>query len=103
MPVFAKHKHVPSQELQMIPIMWPFAIWGLDLVEKLPPTPEGFDHLFVMIDKFTKWIETKPADTASSEVAVKLIKEVINRYGVMNMIITDNGTERSRWRLEGGG
>ena len=46
-----------------------------------------------MIDKFTKWIETKPADTASSEVAVKLIKEVINRYGVMNTIITDNSTQ----------
>jgi len=46
-----------------------------------------------MIDKFTKWIETKPADTASSEAAVKLIKEVINRYRVMNTIITDNSTQ----------
>ena len=45
-----------------------------------------------MIDKFTKWIETKPVDTASSEAAVEF-KEVINRYGVMNMIITDNGTQ----------
>ena len=46
-----------------------------------------------MIDKFTKWIKAKPVATASSEAAVEFIKEVINRYGVMNMIITDNGTQ----------
>jgi hypothetical protein len=90
---FAKQKHVPSQELQTIPVTWPFAVWGLDLVGKLPPAPEGFDNLFVMIDKFTKWIEANPVATASSEAAVEFIKEVINQYGVMNMIITDNGTQ----------
>jgi hypothetical protein len=76
----------------MIPITWPFAIWGLDLIRKLSPAPRGFDHLFVMIDKFTKWIKAKPIATASSEVVVKFIKEVINRYGVMNTIIIDKGT-----------
>jgi hypothetical protein len=45
-----------------------------------------------MIDKFTKWIKAKPVAIASSEATVEFIKEVINRYGVMNMIITDNGT-----------
>ena len=89
---FAKQKHAPSQELQTIPITWPFAIWGLDLIRKLPPAPRGVNHLFVMIDKFTKWIEAKPVATASSEGVVEFIKEVINWYGVMNMIITDNGT-----------
>jgi hypothetical protein len=57
---FAKQKHVPAQELQTILIMWPFAVWGLDLIGKLPPAPEGFDHKLVMVDKFTKWIEAKP-------------------------------------------
>jgi transketolase len=90
---FAKQKHVPSQELQTIPITWPFAIWGLDLVEKLPPAPRGFDHLSVMIDKSTKWIDAKPVATASFEAAVEFIKEVINQNGVMNMIITDNSTQ----------
>ena len=89
---FAKQKYVPSQELQTIPITWPFATWGLDLIEKLPPAPVGFDHLFVMIDNFTKWIEAKPIAKASPEAAVEFIREVINRYRVMNMIITNNGT-----------
>ena len=89
---FAKQQHIPSQELQTIPITWPFTVWGLNLVRKLPPIPRGFDHLFVMIDKFTKWIDAKPVATASSEAAVEFIKEVTNRYGVMNTVITDNGT-----------
>ena len=78
---FAKQKHVPSQELQTLLITWPFAIWELNLVEKLPLTIRGFDHLFVMIDKFTKWIEAKPVATASSEAAIEFIKEVIHRIG----------------------
>ena len=83
---------MPSQELQTISITWLFTIWGLDLFGKLPPALGGFDHLFVMIDKFTKWIKAKPVATSSSEVVVEFIKEVINWYGVMNTIITNNGT-----------
>jgi hypothetical protein len=90
---FAKQKHVPSQELQKISITWPFTVWELNLIGKLPPALGGFDHLFVMVDKFTKWIEAKPKATASSEATVKFIKEVIHRYGVMNTIITNNGTQ----------
>jgi hypothetical protein len=53
--------------------------------QETPACPEGFDHLFFMIDKFTKWIEAKPIAIGSSEAAVEFIKEVIYQYGVMNM------------------
>jgi hypothetical protein len=29
---FASQKHIPSHQLQTIPITWPFSTWGLDLV-----------------------------------------------------------------------
>jgi hypothetical protein len=32
---YAKQMHLPAQALQMIPITWPFAVWGLDLVGPL--------------------------------------------------------------------
>src|SRR5437764_11921732 len=32
---FARQIHVPAQELQTIPIIWPFAVWGLDMVSPL--------------------------------------------------------------------
>src|SRR5438105_6203690 len=31
----ARQIHVPEQELQTIPITWPFAVWGLDMVGPL--------------------------------------------------------------------
>src|SRR5438105_11871348 len=53
---FAQQIHVPAQELQTIPIPWPFAVWGLDMVGPLQRASGGYTHLFVAINKFTKWI-----------------------------------------------
>ena len=77
----------------MIPISWPFAVWGLDLVGPLKKAPEGFTHLLVTIDKFTKWIEARPISTIKSEQAVLFFLDIIHRFGVPNSIITDNGTQ----------
>jgi ribonuclease HI len=54
---YARQTHLPAQALQTIPITWPFAVWGLDLVGPLQKAPGGFLHLLVAIDKFSKWIE----------------------------------------------
>jgi hypothetical protein len=54
---YAKQTRLPAQALQTIPITWPFAVWGLDLVGPLQKAPGGFSHLLVAIDKFSKWIE----------------------------------------------
>ena len=54
---YAQQIHLPAQALQMIPITWPFAVWGLDLVGPFKKALGGFTHLLVTIDKFTKWIE----------------------------------------------
>jgi hypothetical protein len=53
----------------------------------------GFTHIFVEVDKFTKWVEAKPATFIIAEKAVKFIKEIMYRFGVPNTIITDNGTQ----------
>src|SRR5207237_3089205 len=66
---FARQIHMPAQELQTIPITWPFAVWGLDMVGPLQKAPGGYTHLFVAIDKFTKWIEAKPVATITAAKA----------------------------------
>ena len=77
----------------MIPITWPFAVWGLDLVGSLKKTPRGYTHLLVTIDKFTKWIEARPIFVIKSEQAVLFFLDIIHRFGVPNSIITDNGMQ----------
>ena len=76
----------------MIPIMWPFVVWGLDLVGPLKKAPGGYTHLLVTIDKFTKWIEARPISTIKSEQAVLFFLDIIHCFGVPNSIIMDNGS-----------
>jgi hypothetical protein len=56
----AKQIHQPVQELQTIPLTWPFAIWGLDILGPFPRAQGGYRYLYVTIDKFTKWVEVEP-------------------------------------------
>ena len=81
-----------AQELQTIPITWPFVVWGLNMVGPLKKGPGGFTHLLVAVDKFTKWIEAKPITNIRSEEAVKFFLDIIYRFGVPNCIITNHGT-----------
>jgi ribonuclease HI len=90
---YAKKTHLPAQALQTIPITWPFAVWGLDLVGPFKKAPGGFTHLFVAVDKFTKWIEAMPVAKITPAQAVTFVTNIIYRFGVPNSIITDNGTQ----------
>ena len=92
MPVLRLATHLPPQELQTIPITWPFAVWGLDMVGPLKKAPCGFTHLLVAVDKFTKWIEDKPITNIRSKEVVKFFLNIIYQFGVPNCIITDHGT-----------
>jgi transposase InsO family protein len=53
----------------------------------------GFTHIFVAVDKFTKWVEVKPATSITMSKAVEFIRELMYRFGVPNNIIIDNGTQ----------
>ena len=89
----AKNINQPAQALQTIPLSWPFAVWGLDILGPFPRSVGGYLYLFVAIDKFTKWPEVEPVRTITAQVAVKFIKGIVCRFGVPNRIITDNGTQ----------
>jgi transposase InsO family protein len=90
---YARQTHLPARALQTIPITWPFAVWGLDLVGPLQKAPGGYTHLLVAIDKFSKWIEVRPLNSIRSEQAVAFFTNIIHRFGVLNSIITENGTQ----------
>nr|ABA97835.1 retrotransposon protein, putative, Ty3-gypsy subclass [Oryza sativa Japonica Group] len=90
---FARQTHLPAQELQTIPLSWPFAVWGLDMVGPFKKAVGGYTHLFVAIDKFSKWIEAKPVITITADKARDFFINIVHRFGVPNQIITDNGTQ----------
>ena len=81
--------NVPAQALRTIPPSWPFASWGLDLVGPLKTAVGRYSHIFVAIDKFTKWIEVKPVTATIAAKEAEFIEEISHRFRVPNWIITD--------------
>ena len=87
---------MPAQELQTIPVSWPFACWGLDMIGPFKPALGGFryvyvtidkfskwiEYAYVTIDKFSKWIEYKPLVSATAKKAVELFEDIIHIFGL---------------------
>jgi hypothetical protein len=89
---FAKQTHIVAHELLTILASWPFACWGLDMIGPFKPAPGGFRWAYVIIDKFSKWIEYKPLVSGTAKKVAELLDEIIHRFGLPNSIITDLGS-----------
>jgi hypothetical protein len=63
------------------------------MIDPFKPAPGNFKCVFVLIDKFSKWIEHMPLTKASSEKAVEFLDHIIHRFGLPNSIIIDLGTQ----------
>jgi transposase InsO family protein len=51
-----------------------------------------FRWVYVIIDKFSKWIEYKPSVSGTSQKAAELLDEIIHGFSLPNRIITDLGS-----------
>jgi transposase InsO family protein len=89
----ARKSNLPAHVLQTIPVTWPFAVWGLDIIGPLRKAPGGYTHLLVTIDKFSKWVEVRPITNFRAEQAVMFFTDTVYHFGVLNSIITDNGSQ----------
>ena len=50
----------------------------------------GYTHMLVAIDKFSKWIEARPITNIRSEQAFLFFINIIHRFVVPNVVITNN-------------
>jgi hypothetical protein len=90
---FTTRPHALASELRTIPLAWSFAQWGLDQVGPLPRTSRGgHTYLLFMVDKFSKWIEAILVTNQEETTAIKFFESITCKYGVPNIIITDNGS-----------
>ena len=64
---------MPGSALKTIPLTWPFAVWGIDMVGKFKTSRSGFTHLLVAIDKFMKWVEAKPIKKCDGATTTKFL------------------------------
>jgi hypothetical protein len=62
------------------------------MIGPFKPAPRGFRWVYVIINKFSKWIEYKSLVKATVKKAAELLDEIIHHFGLPNSIITDLGS-----------
>ena len=81
-----------SAELQSIPVKNEVMQQiGVDLCDL--PEVDGFKHLIVCIDYFSKWSEAKPVSDKTAPTIAQFLYEVICRHGCVEIQINDQGRE----------
>jgi len=85
-----RHTKAP---LGSIPNLEKFKVLHIDLVGPLPII-KNKKFILTMIDRDTSWTEVVALNEISSEAVVKAItKEWVSRYGVPEIIVSDNGRQ----------
>jgi hypothetical protein len=73
-----------------------FDIWGTRFMGPFKNS-HGFEHILVMVDYVSKWVEAIPCHKASIEESIATIKSVISpRFGTPRILISDRGTHFTR-------
>jgi hypothetical protein len=62
------------------------------MIEPFKPAPRGYHWVYVIIDKFSKWIEYKPLVLGTAKKVAELLDEIIHCFCLPNSIITDLGS-----------
>jgi hypothetical protein len=65
---------------------------NIDSIGPLAPS-DGYCHIMVVIDCFTRFVELYPLRTAGGEEAAQALFDYVNRYGNPSVIRTDGGSQ----------
>lgn len=61
-----------------------------------PEAPSKVKFLIVAVDYFTKWIEAEPLASISGRQVIKFMwKNIVTRFGIPKVLISDNGLQFS--------
>lgn len=82
-----------SNPLTPIDAARPFDHVQIDLVTDLPPSPEGFKYVLVLVDVASKFCLLRPMkDKSASSVAIALL-DIVRDFGLPRVLQTDQGRE----------
>ena len=69
----------------------PWESIGMDFIGPLPPSPEGYNFIWVVIDRMTSMVHLVALKTSATavEVAEKYLKEIVRLHGVASSVVSD--------------
>ena len=65
----------------------------MDLIQNLPETKEGYEHILVIIDMFTRFIGLYSIKDLPAITAARCILKHSGRYEFPDQIVSDNGLQ----------
>ena len=64
----------------------------LDFIGPLPRTEQGNEHILMMVDQFTKWVEcVRLLSQTAEETAKAAVNQFFSRFGCRFQVFTDQG------------
>jgi len=91
----------PAGTLHATNIQHPWEQVKIDMIGPLPRSRRGHTWLFVLQDRFSKWVELVPLCRATADAVTQAITDrIILRHGRPNTILSDNGTQLRSLHLE---
>ncbi|KAK3018400.1 hypothetical protein RJ639_003855 [Escallonia herrerae] len=91
---FSSLTHTPAVPLSILTSLIPFAMWGMDILGPFPMATGQRRFVIVAIDYFTKWTEAEALATITASKCEEFFwKNVVCRFGVPKILITDNGKQ----------
>ena len=85
---------ISGKELQPLHLQGVMFRWGIDFAGPLPTTKRGNRYVLVCIEHMTKWVELIALPSkASSYVARTFLEQILSRFGVPGVVLTDQGPE----------
>lgn len=70
----------------------PFHTLHLDCTGPFSVSSEGYKHVLIILDGFTKYCLLKPLRTLNGQELVRILRENLTLFGTPTMIVTDRGT-----------
>jgi hypothetical protein len=79
----------------------PFTKWGLDFIDCNPTSAGGNQHIIVVIDYFTKWVEPMPTVKSYWKIASFFtFNKIIAHFAILSEIVTDHGNHFQNMMVE---
>ena len=90
----ANLSHVLPRKLYSMTFLWPFSIWGIDVIGRIDlKVSNGNEYILVAIDYFTKWVEAASYSVLKAKYAAQFLENnIICQFRVSQEIISNNGS-----------
>ncbi|XP_034198408.1 uncharacterized protein LOC117613900 [Prunus dulcis] len=91
---FGNIPHIPVEPLTQIVSPWPFAQWGLDLIDPMSQGKGQVKYVVVAVDYFTKWVDVEALATITAARMEDFVwTHICYRFGIPYAKIPDNGRQ----------